>query len=359
MVKEITKMQEINNKMPNVFDVAKRAGVSRGTVDRVIFGRGRVSPNTRDKVLKAISELNYTPNTNASKLASRREYRLACLIPQFNKGDYWEAMYNGFIAAAKDYSSYSINLAIYNYDQMAVDSFLSESTKILESKPTGVIMNAVFREEVMRFAYKLEQEGIPYAFVDNKIDELDYTLYYGVDPYKSGALGAYLLTNRMDVKEIALVRLQRDLRHKADPNRPRRHGFTDYIEDNYPDCRIHTIFIDPEDENGAFATLETFFQAHPDIHHIAMTNSRVFLLGNYLRKHPDPIRKVIGFDDLDKNLACLKEGLIDTLVTRHIPMQAYNALNAFTDCIIRNQRPEHRNHFVHMDILTQMNLDNY
>ena len=230
MVKEITKMQEINNKMPNVFDVAKRAGVSRGTVDRVIFGRGRVSPNTRDKVLKAISELNYTPNTNASKLASRREYRLACLIPQFNKGDYWEAMYNGFIAAAKDYSSYSINLAIYNYDQMAVDSFLSESTKILESKPTGVIMNAVFREEVMRFAYKLEQEGIPYAFVDNKIDELDYTLYYGVDPYKSGALGAYLLTNRMDVKEIALVRLQRDLRHKADPNRPRRHGFTDYIE---------------------------------------------------------------------------------------------------------------------------------
>ena len=275
-------MQEITNKLPNIFDVAKRAGVSRGTVDRVIFGRGRVSPQTREKVLKAISELNYTPNSNASKLASKREYRLACLIPQFNKGDYWEAMYNGFIAATKDYSSYNLNLAVYNYDQMSVDSFLDESVKILESKPAGVIMNAVFREEVIQFANQLEHEGIPYAFVDNKIDELDYTLYYGVDPYKSGALGAYLLTTRMDVKEIALVRLQRDLKHKADPNRPRRHGFTDYIEDNCPDCRIRTVFIDPEDENGTMAALESFFSEHPHIHHIAMTNSRVFLLGNYL-----------------------------------------------------------------------------
>ena len=352
-------MQEINNKMPNIFDVAERAGVSRGTVDRVIFGRGRVSQDTREKVIRAIEDLHYTPNANASKLASRREYRLACLIPQFHKGDYWESMYNGFIAATKDYPSYSINLSVHNYDQLEVDSFLSESKKILESRPAGVIMNAVFREEVMHFAFQLEQAGIPYAFVDNKIDELDYTLYYGVDPYKSGALGAYLLTNRMDVKEIALIRLRRDPRHKADPNRPRRHGFTDYIEDHYPQCRIHTVFIDPEDEESSLATLETFFSAHPTIRHIAMTNSRVFLLGHYLRLHPDPLRKVVGFDDLDKNLACLREGLIDTLVTRHIPMQAYDALHAFMDCIVRSKRPDHRNHFVHMDILTQMNLDNY
>ena len=68
---------------------------------------------------------------------------------------------------------------------------------------------------------------------------------------------------------------------------------------------------------------------------------------------------MVGFDDLERNLACLREGLIDTLVTRHIPMQSYNALTTFAECVIRNSRPEHRNKFVHMDILTKMNLDNY
>ena len=93
----------------------------------------------------------------------------------------------------------------------------------------GVITNAVFKEEVVRFANKLEELGIPYAFIDNKINGLNYLLYYGVDPYKSGALGAFLLTTRCDVKELVLIRLIRDQKHKADPNASRRHGFLDYI----------------------------------------------------------------------------------------------------------------------------------
>ena len=328
-------MHEINNKTATIFDVANRAGVSRGTVDRVIYGRGRVSQQTKDKVHRAIEELNYSANTNASQLASKKEYAFACLIPEFKKGDYWEEMNKGFLAAAKDYSSYNINLTIRYYDQKNIQSFIKESEAILASKPSGVIMNTVFREEVATFTAALEQAGIPYAFVDNKIDELNYTLYYGIDPYKSGAFGAYLLTNRMEIEEIALVRLLRDPSHKADPNRPRRHGFTDYIEDHLPSCKIHTVFINPEDEAATLNTLEDFFSKHPSVHHIARTNSRVFLLGKYLRKHPDPKRIVVGFDDLGKNLACLKEGLIDCLVTRHIPMQAYNALTAFAGFLLR------------------------
>jgi LacI family transcriptional regulator len=352
-------MQKINNKAATIFDVAEKAGVSRGTVDRVIYGRGRVSQQTRDKVQKAIEELNYSANANASNLASKKEYAFSCLIPEFKKGDYWEEMNNGFLAAVKDITSYSIHLTIHHYDQQDISSFLRESELILSEKPAGVIMNTVFREQVTEFCKKLEQDNIPYAFVDNKIDELDYTLYYGVDPYKSGALGAWLLTTRTEPREIALVRLLRDPSRKADPNRPRRHGFSDYIEDFFPKCKIHTVFIDPDKPESILATLESFFAQHPGIKQIAMTNSRIYLLGEYLRKHPSADRIVVGFDDLEKNLDCLKEGIIRALVTRHIPVQAYNALTTFAECIIRNKRPEHKNHFVHMDILTQMNLDNY
>lgn len=352
-------MHIINGKAPTVFDVAERAGVSRGTVDRVLFDRGRVSQKTRDKVLKAIADLGYTPNTNASMLASRKTYLVSCLIPAFKSGEYWEAMYEGFLSAAKDLQQRSIEVRIYLYDQRNAESFKQKAAAILSETPAGVIMNAVFREEVTAFAAELETLNIPYAFVDNKIDELDYTLYYGVDPSKSGALGAYLLTDRTVPSEIALIRLQRDPAHKADPNRPRRHGFTDYIEDKFPQCIIHMITIDPEAPGNILHTLETFFQGHPKVRHVAMTNSRVFLLREYLEKHPDPERIVVGFDDLKFNLECLNRGLVSCLVTRHIPQQAYNALKTFADCIAQRKRPVQRNCFVHMDILTRMNIDNY
>lgn len=349
-----------NEKAPtNIFDVARRAGVSRGTVDRVVHKRGRVSQKTIAKVQKAIAELGYTPNPNASSLASKREYTFTCLIPKFHKGEYWEKIYDGFQQGAKTLSNYNILLKFHLYDQTDVRSYQHCCEQILHSSTMGVITNAVFKEEVVRFANKLEELGIPYAFIDNKINGLNYLLYYGVDPYKSGALGAFLLTTRCDVKELVLIRLIRDQKHKADPNASRRHGFLDYINETFPQCKIHTLFIHPEHSEETYETLRCFFEEHPGVKHLAMTNSRVFLIDDYLNRNPDPERIVVGFDDLDRNLMSLRSGNIEYLVTRHIPMQSFYALTIFAECVIKGTLPPHHNNYVHMDILHRHNLDDY
>ena len=88
-------MTKQRSKTPiTIFDVAALAGVSRGTVDRVVYKRGRVSQKTIDKVQKAISQLGYTANPNASSLALKREYTFACLIPEFRPGEYWEKIFD-------------------------------------------------------------------------------------------------------------------------------------------------------------------------------------------------------------------------------------------------------------------------
>ena len=46
----------------NIYDVSKKAGVSIATVSRVLNGNTRVSEKTRDKVINAMKELDYTPN---------------------------------------------------------------------------------------------------------------------------------------------------------------------------------------------------------------------------------------------------------------------------------------------------------
>src|SRR5690625_6470580 len=50
-------------------DIAQRAGVSVGTVDRVIHNRGKVSQKTQEKVEQAMEELQYLPNVIASNLS--------------------------------------------------------------------------------------------------------------------------------------------------------------------------------------------------------------------------------------------------------------------------------------------------
>lgn len=352
-------MKQITNSTATIYDVARLAGVSRGTVDRVMHGRGRVSSQTKEKVRRAVEELGYTANPNASSLAHKKEYSFACLIPRYKKGDYWEEINKGFVEGAESIQFGNIKLDIHHYDQTDVDSFIKASREILESNPEGVIMNAVFKDAVVDFAEELTTLGIPYAFVDNKIDELDYALYYGVNPYKSGALGAFLLTTRCDVKEIALIRLIRDTKHKADPNAPRRHGFLAYIDENFPECTVHTVFINPDNPQQINDTLCTFFNAHPAVKHVAMTNSRVWLIDEYLTQNPDPERIVVGFDDLERNLESLRKGRIEYLVTRHISQQSSRLITDFAKFIIKGEQPVQRNNFVHMDILHKRNLDNY
>ena len=352
-------MKQFSNSAPTIFDVAKMAGVSRGTVDRVVYGRGRVSEETREKVLKAIAELRYSPNPNASSLANRKEYRFACIIPQFSKGDYWEEIYKGFIEGTESMQSGSIILNIHNYDQTDVESFISTSREILENIPSGVIMNAVFKEAAAEFAEELTARNIPYAFVDNMVEDLDYVLFYGVDSHKSGELGAFLLTTRCDVKELAIIRLIRDAHQKADPNGGRRTGFLNYINENFPECIVHTIFINPDDPQSIMETLVNFFSEHPDVKHVAMINSRVWLIDEYLEKYPDDKRIVVGFDDLPRNLESLRKGHIEYLVTKHILQQSYKVMTEFAECVIKGTKPARRNNYVHMDILHKRNLDDY
>ena len=69
-------------------DIARMAGVSVGTVDRVIHGRSGVSEESRIRVEKILKQLNYQPNMYASALASNRKYSFACLLPLHEEGEY-------------------------------------------------------------------------------------------------------------------------------------------------------------------------------------------------------------------------------------------------------------------------------
>ncbi|MRH43609.1 LacI family DNA-binding transcriptional regulator [Aquibacillus halophilus] len=68
--------------MPKITDVAQKAGVSVTTVSRVLNNRGYISDATRDKVYKAMKEINYQPNELARSLFRRKSNTIGLIVPK-------------------------------------------------------------------------------------------------------------------------------------------------------------------------------------------------------------------------------------------------------------------------------------
>jgi LacI family repressor for deo operon, udp, cdd, tsx, nupC, and nupG len=71
-------------RMANIYDVAKRAGVSTATISRVLSRPDLVAPDTRTKVLAAIDSLGFTPNAAAKNLRTLRTAKLLVTVPDIS-----------------------------------------------------------------------------------------------------------------------------------------------------------------------------------------------------------------------------------------------------------------------------------
>lgn len=80
--------------MPTIADVAKLAGVSAGTVSRVLNGAENVRPDTRARVTQAIAALEFHPNYQARSLRSKRTFAIALAVPELTNY-YWTSVATG------------------------------------------------------------------------------------------------------------------------------------------------------------------------------------------------------------------------------------------------------------------------
>lgn len=83
--------------MSNIRDVARLAGVSVATVSRALSNPEKVSPESLEKVHKAIAEVGYRPNMLARNFRSARAYAVVVLVP-----DIANPFYSLFIRALED-----------------------------------------------------------------------------------------------------------------------------------------------------------------------------------------------------------------------------------------------------------------
>lgn len=341
-------------------DVARAAGVSKGTVDRVLHNRGEVSARSRERILKVVEELGYRPNLYASILATKKNFHISCIIPEFNDGEFWELTEKG-IEIGREYAGrFGISIGATLYDQYDLDSFQSACAEVMASGPSGVIIAPMFRNETLKFVKELSEKQIPYVYIDSKLEDDGYLAYFGMPMYQSGYLCADILTDGRDVRKVHVIRIERDKRGLSDPTITRRTGLVDYISEHYPDCRVENTFIDPKNTELRYRTLDKMFEDDPDPDkYIVMCNSRVHFIADYLRDRGIRTCRVVGFDVLERNLYALRDGYVQALIAQHSDRQAASAITAITDYLILHEAPAKKDNYTQMDILNKYNCDYY
>lgn len=128
-----------------ISDVAKKAGVSTATVSKVINDKMYVSNKTREKVLKVMSELNYTPNVSAANLA-KQATRNILYADRFYKGLPFENphMFDIICGAEHELNRRGYHLTLFNLDKDAKKIHQMLEDAIICKSADGLILNGAF-----------------------------------------------------------------------------------------------------------------------------------------------------------------------------------------------------------------------
>src|SRR5690606_41779979 len=97
-------------------DIAEHAGVSTGTVDRVLHNRGRVSFRTREMVRKAMEDLQYKPDILARTLARKAPAMVKILLPYPYQDFYWRIVRDGIDQGLSEFAPYRFYVLAHCYD---------------------------------------------------------------------------------------------------------------------------------------------------------------------------------------------------------------------------------------------------
>ena len=336
------------------------AGVSEGTVDRVLHERGDVSEKSREAVTRVMAEMNYTPNLFARSLASKKQYRFACMIPTHQPEEYWESVDRGLAQANLDFIHHNVLIDKMFFNQFDVNSFIEVSHAILESEPDAVFLAPIFKAETLHFTDELTKRNIPFSFIDSLIPEAKFLTYYGQNSFQSGYIAAKLLLSSLQENtQIMVIRTQRK-GSVSNQTITRYNGFMQYMQDNGLSDHFEIINVElkNDDEISNLETLKNIFSANANIKAAITFNSKVYRLAMHLVSlHQSSIR-LIGYDLLKQNVNYLQEGVISYLIAQRPDKQAYFTVRDMCRELIFRQEIKRIN-YVPIDILIKENIEDY
>jgi LacI family transcriptional regulator len=321
-----------------VHEIAALAGVSIGTVDRVLHKRGRVSAATRVRVEAIIERYQFTPNPIARRLKRNRSYRFCALLPRRDQdAGYWGQIIAGIEQAAGEIKPLGVETEIIEFDRYDPAAFERTSGALI-GKPEGLLFAPIMPKYTRPFVERICEEKIPLVFVDTDMPGIVPLCVIGQDSFSGGYLAGrlfHLFAGSVSLP-VAVLDAHGDDYHIT----RRRDGFLSYAKEN----GISVIVQEYSDYHGSDISVEQitlFLRKHKQLSGLFITNCMAHRVAEALkrRKQKGPF-PLVGYDLIPSNRLLLLQGCINAIISQRPEEQGREAILALFRSVVLEQPVE-------------------
>ena len=313
-----------------IIDIAREAGVSTATVDRVLNNRTGTRGRTRDVVLETARRLGYIVETMpaASPAAVDRDsiVRLDFVLPDGN---------NPFIAALQHQIESQARLrpdldvriqTIEGFNPETLASRLRE----LSIETQGVGLVALDHPMVREALRALAAGRIEVVTIASDIHHVPRAAYIGIDNRAAGRLAGYLLSRFLGSRPTGKVALfAGSLSYRG--HEEREMGFRHFIAERAPDLEIVELREMRDDRDKAYAEASALLDKHPDLAALYNVGAGNVGIGRALKERGlDQQLVFLGHEAIDGTRDLILDGTIDAAIDQNPRVEAREALNVLS-----------------------------
>ncbi|MFC2109133.1 substrate-binding domain-containing protein [Bacteroidota bacterium] len=344
--------------MITIKEIADLAKVSTGTVDRVVHDRPGVSIKTAERIREILKKHNFKINNVASKLANRKKYTIATLMPQFDEqNSFWKSPFEGVSKAKEEVANYGVTIKSYTFNQLYPDTYLKSFETLLSEEPDALLLVPIFKEETIVVVEKLEKLEIPYLFINSDAQGFNALTFIGQNSYKSGFLAGKLLSlslqNRTEFVDIYIR--QNINNYTAISNRIK--GFETFFSENSSEVIGHKLHFDNLiNLSEVKRRLNQFLKENPKVMGIYVPSSQMSIIANCIDVNRFDNLVLIGHDTTEDNIKCLQDKKITFLISQKSFNQGLDAVHVMTDYLFHKIEPK-KKVYSPLEIITYENYD--
>lgn len=342
-----------NHSNVTIKDIAQMCGVSRGTVDRVLNGRGKVKHEVEERVLETIKALGYTKNRAGRALRVINLKPVIGIIVSGGGNSFFDDVLAGVYKAEAELSDYGVRAEIINMRGYDVQKQL-DAIDSLRPRISALVLQAINDPRISQKISELKISGVPTVAVNTDLENSDRILYVGSNYYSGGqtAAGLFRMIKGTKGKLGIITGVSTLLGHVQ-----RLQGFEEHLQQLCPDIvTIARSSAMDDDEHSYKATL-TMLKEHPEIDCL-----QIIAAGTYgackavINLHRDQEILVSAFDNVPSTIDMMKLGIVKGVVCQQPREQGYLAFNAAFDAIISGNMQQREDIIVENQIKILENL---
>lgn len=329
-------------KKVTIKDVALTAGVSIGTVDRVLHKRGRYSAETEKRVNEAIRKLEYHPSEIASALVTmRKRLKIGITYPldQQTPELFWENVRLGVARARQELIPFGIELIEDCPNCFNTEAQQQSLIRLVDQNVNGIVTTAFNTKISERFSQYIPA-SIPFATAINRSWGEDYLFHIGPDDQAMGALIAKLISLYCTPQaKIVIIAPNMDV----EGTQKRLNGFINKISTELNELKI--LQISPiiartitEAYDAVYLETLRVIDQYPGLDAIYVTNGFVKTCANAVKESSVSV-KVFGHEYFIGEDSYLNDGTICATIYQNSGEQWYQAIMEMVNYLTGKSTP--------------------